>query len=152
MTFPDAVDASARLRTHFRAGLGALGGDRRRVTMKNPRLISGSVNVEAAQRMIAHQDATWDYGIGITAAEDDVVVWLEVHSANSRHVDAVLAKLESLTTLLRDDAPALNAMPKRFIWLATDKVYISPGSTERRRINNRGLLLRSKVLDLGSVL
>jgi hypothetical protein len=110
------------------------------------------VNVEDAQRSISDQGSTWDYGIGITAPGDDVVIWVEVHSADSRHVQSVLDKLTSLLSFLRTHATALNALPKRFVWLATGAVYITPDSNERRRLNSCGLLLKSKRLDLGSVL
>jgi hypothetical protein len=152
VTFANAVGACLPLRDHYRAGLGALGGDRRRVTIEDTRRISGSVNVEQAQLQTSNEDHTWDYGVGIAAGTDDFAIWIEVHSADSLHVELVLYKLQSLIVLLRDHAPELNALPTRFVWLATGAVYISPNSNERRRLNSKGLLLRSKQLDLGSVL
>jgi hypothetical protein len=41
---------------------------------------------------------------------------------------------------------------QRFVWLPAGAVYITPDSKERRRLNSSGLLLKSKRLDLGSVL
>jgi hypothetical protein len=150
MTFPEAVKVCKLLRDHLKVGLAALEGDRGRVTINDTSLISGSVNVEKAAQ--AAQEPAWDYGIGITAAKNDVVIWVEVHPANSRHVRPVLNKLDWLIAFLRNHASHLNAMPKRFIWLATKGVYLPPNSRERKMLSNRGLRLESKRLDLGSVL
>ncbi len=152
MTFRQAVAACPQLRDHYRQGLGGLGGDRNRVTINNGRLIKGSVNVEMAQRQAGGEGHTWDYGVGVATAGDDLAIWIEVHSANSTHVQLVLDKLQSLITLLLNHAPELNALPKRFVWLATGAVYIAPDSRERRRLNSRGVILRSKQLDLQSLL
>jgi hypothetical protein len=151
VTFPGAIHACAQLRNHFDLGLGALGADRVRVAIRNTRLISGSVNIENAQKETAGHANAWDYGIGISATDDDKVVWLEVHSANSLHVQTVLDKLDSLLTLLKNYAPDLNLLPRRFVWLATGAVYIPPNSRERRRLELHKLLLRSKRVDLDSV-
>lgn len=153
MTFPRAVAACPRLSGHFSRGLGALRRlDRGRVTMTNTRLINASVNVEDAQREAGGQDPTWDYGIGISAPGDDVAIWVEVHSADSHHVQSVLNKLDALLKFLKKEAPDLNSLPGRYVWLATGRVHIAPDSRERRRLNSRGLVLRSKQFDLQSVL
>jgi hypothetical protein len=80
----------------------------------------------------------------------DVAVWIEVHPANSSHLQPVLEKLDSLLAILQQ-APALNSMPRRFVWLATGRVWIREGSQEHRRLTGRGLLLKSRSLDLDSV-
>lgn len=151
MTFPEAVEACPPMRLHLRNGLGALESNRARVTIKDTRKISGSVNIETAQRRASAQNHTWDYGIGVRDLPDDLVVWLEVHSANSLHVQSVIDKLDSLLEFLQRHAPHFNEMPQFFVWLATRGVYIAPNSKERRLLNARGLLLRSQRLDLDSL-
>ena len=152
MKFPHAVAASALLKDHFKVGLGALGTNSSRITTRDTRKITGSVNIEAAQREVSGQHAAWDYGIGFAPSKDDIVIWVEIHSADTRHVQVVLDKLDSLLSLLEAHAPTLGALPRRFVWLATGAVYISPNSPEKRRLESRGMLLRSKRLNLESVL
>jgi hypothetical protein len=106
--------------------------------------------MEAAQHAISRQAHTWDYGIGLATKPRHTVIWLEVHSANSSHVDLILDKLQSLHDFLEHHAPELRRLP-RYVWLATKGVGIAPHSRERRRLNARGVILRSKQLDLESV-
>ena len=105
MTFPTAVKASPRLREHFREGLSALGGDSKRVAMKDTRAISGSVNVEVAQKAADGQENAWDFGVGIKRTGGEEAIWIEVHSADTRHVQPMLDKLQSLRTFLRKIFP-----------------------------------------------
>ena len=151
MTFAEALDSCPRLKEHYRAGLGALSSDRSRVTIRDTRRILGSVDVEAAQQEISGQAHTWDYGIGLRHG-GEVVIWLEVHSANNSHVQAILDKLDSLINFLREHAAEMSRFPRIYVWLATRGVGIAPASRERRRLNARGIILKSQRLDLESVL
>jgi len=149
LRYAEALAASSSLKAHGRPGLQALGADSSRVTVKNTRSIRGSINVESCQLRIAPRENAWDYGVGIEISGDsDGMIWLEVHSANSEHVQTVIDKLDSLLRFLREHAPALNKLPRAFVWLATGRVQLSPNSTSRRRINARGIVLRSAPLAL----
>ncbi len=152
MSFLRAVEASPTLRGKCAEGLGALGANRSRVNATNPRSILGSVNVEAAQREIDPQGHTWDYGIGLAADQNEIVIWVEVHSADASHIQIIIDKLESLRRFLAEYAAQLRRFPTRYVWLATRGVGISAASRERRRLNDRGIVLRSKRLHLESVL
>ena len=150
MTFAQALESCPRLKPHAREGLRALGNNRSRVTTTHTRLIRGSIDVEAAQRAISGQ-YTWDYGIGFAAESGELAIWVEVHPANSLHVGIILDKLQSLLEFLTEHAPGMRRLPPRYVWLATKGVGIAPDSRERRRLNARGVILRSKQLDLESV-
>jgi hypothetical protein len=152
MTFARAVHSCPRLKGHYHEGLGALKGNRTRVTTRDTRMILGSLDVEAAQLAMSRGEHTWDYGIGLESGSGEIVIWLEVHPADSLHVEPVLDKLRSLLTFLRNHATALHEFPGRFVWLATKGVAISPMSQERRWLNANGIILRSKKLDLESVI
>ena len=136
----------------FFEGLEALGGDKHRVKARQPRAILGSLNIEVAQLRIRAQRHAWDYGIGLSTNCGEAIVWLEVHSANSLHVQIILDKLDSLITFLRDHGGYLHRFPSRYVWLATGGVAIAPASRERRRLNARGIILKSKQLRLESVM
>lgn len=146
MSFRKAVELCGRL--EYCAGLEALGSERSRVESRNTRDITGSVNIEAAQHSISRNARTWDYGIGFRSVNHEVAVWVEVHSANSRHVGIILEKFASLEQFLCDHATALGAMPRRVIWLATDAVALPPNSAERRKLNQSGIQLHSRKVHL----
>src|SRR5438105_1356045 len=115
MTFTHAVDSCPHLTRHFREGLGALGSNRSRVEIQDTRMIRGSLNVEAAQQAVSRQE----------------------------HVDVILNKLQSLKAFLHNYAMELEGLPARFVWLATAGVRIAPQSREKRRLNGKGVLLKS---------
>jgi len=80
------------------------------------------------------------------------MVWIEVHSANSEHVQIILDKFSSLMALLREHAPDLNRLPRVFVWLATGTVYLPPNSSVRRRISGSGIQLKSGRLALDALI
>ncbi len=97
-------------------------------------------------------DVRWDYGVGIKQAADrDQVVWIEVHSASSSHVDTVLTKLAWLRSWVRSDGTAFAQMSARYVWLATSDASLSPNTPKRRLIAERGLEFRSKIVNLDEV-
>src|SRR5690242_13017461 len=119
MSFQHALDASPALASVYRAGLGALGGNRSRVHANNPRALLGSMNVEDAQREIDPQGPTWDYGIGVARDGEEVVVWVEVHSADALHIQMMISKLDALLQFLTAYAPEFRRLEARYVWLAT---------------------------------
>jgi hypothetical protein len=151
MTFAQAVESYPRLQPHYHTGLGALGGNRTRVRMRDARRIIGSLDIEAAQHEVSAGSPAWDYGIGVRSNRSDVVIWLEVHPADSSHVEKMIEKFQSLAAFLKEYTPDFLRLSRRYVWLATRRVGIAPASRERRRLNALGIQLRSKRLDLDSV-
>lgn len=150
MTFEEAVRKCGPLGKHWREGLQAVAAaDRKRLTAKG-RGVKGSVHVEAAQKEADPEAHTWDYGVGIDGAGREIAVWVEVHSANSRHVQIILKKHASVVEFLRTHGPDLHRMRGYFVWLATGTVHLTGDSRERRLLNSRGIVLRSQKLDLDS--
>ena len=152
MSFSRAVERLPKIRAVYSTGLGALGSNRTRVHASNPRLILGSLNIEAAQRRIDPRSNTWDYGVGVASDRRELIVWIEVHPANALHVQIIIDKLDSLRSFLCRHAEQLQAFEPRYVWLATRGVAIRPGSQERRRLDGRGIMLRAQRLQLESVL
>jgi len=128
MTFREAVDQTPEIAGRCQAGKQALERiDRPRITLRRPRLIRGSLHLEEALRDTHPSDPLWDYGIALVGKHrKEYAVWVEVHPANSLHVDPVLSKLAWLRKWLRDDAPRLEALtPKaNFVWLAAGAVAL----------------------------
>lgn len=150
MTFREAVRSTPAVQSHLRNGLQALRGvDRNRLHSAEPRRFRGSVNLEEALSPSGPGDPRWDYGIGVARRAGDLALWLEVHPASSaHHLEEVRRKLDWLKKWLRVEAPALESLPPRFVWLASGSVCFHSGSPQRRRIAQFGLLFRAGRLDV----
>jgi hypothetical protein len=136
MTFKDAVIGTEGLASAYRPGLQGLREvDRNRITCKNPRSLTGSVDLDEALKESHPHDNRWDYGVGIAIdKKTDDVIWIEVHPASSHHIEEVLKKHRWLLGWLASSAPLLGQMNAKFVWIATGKVSIPQGSPQRRRI------------------
>jgi hypothetical protein len=115
MTFIEAVNRTPSIRDHLKHGLRALkNADRGRVSCDGRRL-RGSVDIDSALRVLLPNEKRWDYAIGLAnAGQQDSVLWLEVHSASSLHVDEVLSKLRWLRDWLGTSATEMDRLPRRF--------------------------------------
>jgi hypothetical protein len=140
-SFRETVLQTLELQHALQEGLQALAKtDRQRLTCNTPNKIAGSVNLEQALRLRHPNEPIWDYGVGLRSAQNsDHVKWIEVHPASSSHVDEVLKKLVWLRSWLRHSAPALEALPREFVWVALGKVALQKGSPQMRRIAQAGL-------------
>ncbi len=160
MTFEEAVrSAPDPVNQAYQPGKQALKGEHRdKVTCKQPRRFTGSIDLETA---LMHEPATapsnpWDYGIGFRERSgEEVAIWVEVHPAVTNEVSTVLKKHQGLRDWLRDEAPELNALSHRstaggtYVWLATTSgVHIQPGSPQARRLRLAGLDLPRHRLEL----
>ena len=150
MSFRDAVVATQGLANAFRAGLQALRRtDRGRINCTSPRNLTGSVDLDGALSHSHAHDPRWDYGIGLREGRRrEVVIWVEVHSASSSHIEEVLNKLSWLKRWLRSSAPLLNQMPKEYVWVASGRVALSASSRQRRQLASRGIRFAGKRLEL----
>jgi len=138
--FKAAVGSTTVLSGAFCAGLGAVRpADRARINAARPRALRGSVDLDATLKKLLPTDSRWDYGVGLAESKAERVFWIEVHPATERGAAEVEAKLEWLKAWLREHAPALNALERTFVWIASGAVGISPKSSIRRRLATMGL-------------
>ncbi|MGH7454202.1 MAG: hypothetical protein ACRENG_22805 [bacterium] len=142
MKFRERVQATPALAKTLKNGLQALlPDDRGRIECKNPRALAGSVNVDAVLKEVLPNAPRWDYVIGIHIDKNsDRVIWIEVHPASSHHINDVLVKLQWLKNWLKTDAPRLDELPREFVWIASGMVAIPPGSPQRKKLAERGLV------------
>ncbi len=160
MTFREAVEAtSAPVKGAFRKGIQALDDrDRKRVDCTDPNRLTGSINLDKAlEREPKHANASrWDYGLGYSPKNGpEKVVWVEVHSANTDEVSAVIKKLDWLRDWLNgEDATKLKLMTNaaagdlRFVWIARGSVKILKNSPQARRLSRSGIRLVGRDLFL----
>jgi len=148
MDFVDAVEATPEIREHLKAGLQAIGAPgRKRIGVARASVL-GSVDMDRALREAHPNAARWDYVVGAETSDDDTVVWIEVHSADSHHIDQVLRKLYWLRGWLKSRGRPMDGHPRRFVWIATSRVAFRKGSVPANKLAQAGLEFPVKHLSL----
>lgn len=146
MSLQDCIRARG-LVGQLQDGMKALGANTKRVTVNKPRKSSHSIALDDALKSQHPHDPRWDYGIGITDGKHHHIAWVEVHTATSSEVDAVLNKLSWLKAWLVSKRDVCKATPATFHWVATDAgVHID--LARRRRLNAAGLQMPQSLLRL----
>lgn len=158
MTFEEAVKAGPQeIQDAYQPGKQALkGSHREQVSCSDSRRLTGSIDLDDALSTAPDHAAAnrWDYGLGFHTGTREIAIWIEIHPAAAGEVGTVLRKYEWLRRWLRDEAPALNQLTpsdasQSFVWLATPAgVLIRPGSHEARRLNQAGISLPRRKLEL----
>lgn len=140
MSLEAATNATPCVAGQSQPGLQALGSNSRFVQPANSRLCSRSLDIDtalAAQPAYAHVNR-WDYALEYAGN----VYFLEVHPASTSEVATMLVKLAWLKAWLRNEALAIGRLPRGqrpFLWAATGKVAILPGSKQDRLLAQAGL-------------
>ncbi len=141
MKFAQAVHNTPALADAFQRGLQALRRDAQYIHCDTPRILAGSVNVEAALQNTAPDAPRWDYAVGIECDRNrDAVIWIEIHPASSTgEVRNVLNKLCWLKGWAAEAAPDIMRLTREYVWVATGSVAFSNNSPQRRLLAAKGL-------------
>ena len=160
MSFERAVRAEQPpVNGAYREGKLALEKKHRKlVTCEDPQRLTGSIDLDSA---LARQpgyanDARWDYGLGYrpAAKKREQAVWIEIHSATTGEVAAVLKKLRWLQDWLNAGAGRLKQMTDRadpdirFVWIANDGVNIPQNSRQARQLSQSAIKKPRRQLSL----
>src|SRR6266446_973578 len=132
-TFKGAVEATPTIADAYSPGIQAQ-EERHRKMLKEVQSVTGSVALdETLQKKQLHQNANrWDYGIGFPQSDTmERVLWLEPHHAAGGETATVITKLAWLKEWLRNEAPALDKLPRSFVWLVSSKEK-NPNDRRRR--------------------
>lgn len=149
MSFCEAAQSTSTIgEDACKPGLQALQPrDKRKISVGNPRRLTGSVNLDAELRA-AYPDANrWDYGIGI----NDHAVWGEIHPASTSEVKTVIEKLKWLKNWIKDSDFEQITPQNGYYWLATGGVHITKNSPQLRNLSKHGLSVPRKWLDLDRI-
>lgn len=142
MTFQEAIYA-AHLGEGYKSGLQALKEQHRQVIeCREPRNLTGSIDIDSALRQQFPTENRWDYGVGVRENQRESAIWIEVHPASTRNVDTVLKKLTWLKEWMRQNAPELWTMTRKqegYVWVATGGVHITKNSRQSRQLAQAGL-------------
>ena len=150
MTFKKAVEAAPHPVNHaYRPGKQALENRHRgQVTCNDSRRLTGSIYLDSALAQVpGYADKPrWDYGLGYKPDKGrERAVWVEVHSATTREVSAVLNKLQWLQDWLNSEAEQLKKMTFFtkddfcFVWIASSSIKIPKNSRQARRLSQSGI-------------
>ena len=160
MSFEGAVQAEPPpVNGAYRPGKQALENRHRGlVDCKDTRRLTGSIDLDSAlKKQPGHAGAArWDYGLGYRppAGKREQAVWIEVHSATTGEVSAVLRKLQWLRDWLNDGAGRLKRMTDRaapdirFVWIASAGVNIPKNSRQARELSQSAIQRPRKQLSL----
>lgn len=119
--------------------------------ISNPRLLRGSVNVDRALQQTHPNDSRWDYSVGLEVNRStELALWIEVHPANSLHVDTVIKKRRWLRGWLQTTGTELKKITpgRNYVWLATSAVALPQNSSQRKKLAEEGVQLHSQRLNL----
>lgn len=141
----------------YRTGKQALENRHRGlVTCEDPRRLTGSIHLDSVlARQPGYADAArWDYGLGYRPAAEKREQVVEVHSATTKEVAAVLRKLRWLQDWLNAGAGHLKRMTDRtnsdirFVWIASAGVNIPQNSRQARQLSQSAIQRPRRQLSL----
>lgn len=132
LAFKDAVAAIADTKDCYRPGLKALGPYSAKIKVSKPSALNGSLFIEECLINKYAGQNLWDYCLGYK----NQAYFVEVHPAQTSEVETMLKKLNWLKSWLQNQAKPLDQIKakKAFIWIASGKYAILPGSQQYRRI------------------
>lgn len=142
MKFQTAVKKSAHLSNAFREGLQALRKrDRRHIEAEDTRKITGSIDVDSAYVAVDPQANRWDFGIAYqhTNRNDEVVYWVETHTASDSEIGTVLRKAAWLQQWFRGKGKYLARFEKDIVWVSSGTTRLTLSAPKRKRMAELGL-------------
>lgn len=141
-TFKQAVEATPDVKNAFAIGLTGLGAHRTKVELADTRRCEGSLDIDTTVTAKYPNDPRWDYAFSYKGE----VFFVEVHSANTGEVSALLRKLEWLKGWLHHKAPEINKLKATsktpFYWIQSKGYHILKKSKQERKIAQGGLDLK----------
>jgi hypothetical protein len=149
-TFKVACQATPAIASAHQPGLQALAAvDKQRLMATEQ--ATGSIALDDALRHRFPNDCRWDYGIGLPAGAGEQILWLEPHHSASKQAERVIKKLQWLRHWLRAEAPELNRMPAKFIWLLSNQEHPHDRRRRQQLAEKHGLQRRQGTLNLATL-
>lgn len=145
LSFKAVVETTEDIADGYRKDLTALGQYSSKVEVSTPRLLQGSVDIDACTIAKYPNANRWDYAF----AYNSEVFFIEVHPANSGEVRIVLKKLQWLKDWLHTKAPEINRLKAKktfpFYWIQSKNFSIPKTSPQYRAAEGAGLRPISKL-------
>ena len=145
-TFRQAVYETPDIAEGYETGLVALGQHSSRIDPSDPRLLQGSVDIDARTTAKYPNANRWDYALAYIGE----FFFVEVHSANSGEVRTVLKKFRWLKDWLHTQAPEINKLRASgkfpFYWIQSKNFAIPKTSPQYKAADGAGLKPIAKLL------
>jgi hypothetical protein len=142
--FKVAVENTPDVKQCYKNGLQALGGYASKIILHDPRECQGSVDIDSCTASKYPTSHRWDYTFGYKG----YAYFVEVHSAHTKEVSTVIAKLNWLLDWLNHNAPEIKKIkaPSPYFWIQTNGYHISKNSRQERELAQRGIRPISKLV------
>ena len=149
LSFQQAVEQIAEIGGAHCPGLQAIkNAHRKLIATKSRKVWRESVDLDAALAARYPNAERWDYGVGIHRDRAEHAIWVEFHPADSQHINEVLKKLAWLKSWLKSSGRPLQAMTRRYVWVATGGVTVTRDSKRMRKLAEEGLYFAGSRLDV----
>jgi hypothetical protein len=143
MDFKQAVQGTPEIASAYKKGLQALGANSKFIRMMQPGLCNGSVDIDGHLVDIYPQENRWDYVVGYKETAE----FIEIHPASTSNIEEMIKKYRWLVKWISGATP-LNTIPRQYHWVASGKIAILPGSSQKRRLIQEGIPNPVKLLVL----
>lgn len=152
MNFADAVQRTPELTGCLKAGLQALGSNRRKIRVDATRALTGSVDIDACLIRRYPNAPRWDYVFG----HKDRVYYVEVHQGRTGEMENVIAKLNWLRQWRERSAQSLEDLKHRstYHWISTGRIDSAFGKNSRycRILRQKSIFGPDPILNADAVL
>ena len=152
MNFKKAVNQTPHLENAWMKGLSALRAqDKLHVKPEQPRLLTGSADIDGALQRHQPNAHRWDFAISYrhTNRTEDCIYWVEIHTAKTREADVVLDKLRWLHKWLDGDGIRLRRFERDFFWVSSGPTSFTPSAPRLKQFAQLGLQHKWGVLRIG---
>ena len=152
MNFAEAVQGTPELAECLRAGLQALGSNRRKISVDSTRNLTGSVDIDACLTRRYPNAPRWDYAFGYK----DRVYYVEVHQERTGEMQKVIAKLDWLRQWRARSATNLEDLKHRgtYHWISTGRIdsAFAKNNRYRRILRQKSIFGPDPILNADAVL
>lgn len=132
-----ALAENSCLKEYFHSGSGAI-REKECISVPQPRLTGGSVNLDKAMEQDLPEDNRWDYALEY----DGCSFFLEVHPASTSEVECVIRKVRQVKEWLAAHVPDFLQLPKKekgercFYWISSGKsdIRLLPQSRQAKQL------------------
>ncbi len=149
MAFKDAVKKVSGLENAFQVGLQALRAeDRPHIDAENTHHLVGSVDIDTALRAAYPNANRWDFAIAYQHVDraDEVVYWVELHTASDSQVKVVIKKAQWLLEWLKGVGKPLAAFERDIVWVSSGATSFTLSAPQKKQMAQAGLRHRGSVL------
>lgn len=144
MSLKDVVDTNENLRGCWKKGMQALRKKDKSLIKAAKGICKGGIDIDACLKNLCRHENRWGYGLGV----GEKGVFVEVHSAHTTEVNAVLAKLEWLKEYFSAHCSGFSNLDRSYYWVASGQLAIRKGTPQERRLVKAGIKGPVSSLDL----